>query len=585
MCGLIGLFSKKNISNTEKDLVRKSINSLKHRGPDQSGLYCKSNICFGHTRLSIIDLKNALQPMVIQNRYTIIFNGEIVNYKKLREEIIINYNHSFFSNSDTEVVLASYHYYGSNCVQKFEGMFAFIIYDKLNNEIFVARDRFGIKPLYYLYDKNRIIFSSELNQFKFFTNLRNKINNLDIVNEFIVHGYIYGKDTIFQNIYKVTPGQTIKIKLIKDKFIFNYNKIKEDLQNYKFKNENEALDLLDHILEESIKLWSTSDVNLSLFLSGGVDSSLIAYYLSNIDKKFSSYSYYYSQENQFLNEISLVKKIKNKLNIYNQPIKISNTNLSDKFISLIKHLNEPINDLNSLTFMSLCKSFREKTKTKVVFTGDGADEIFGGYNRHLTFSKKSSLTSKLLANNYLSVNRLKKFCNSDYNLKIHRCNITKKLKFKNRLNEILYIDREVFLPQYLNRIDKIGMLYGIEFRPPFLSREIIRFSRSLNENLIFQKHNNNYIGKFLLRKLNYKKIKLKKVAWPLKKIPFGAPNKDILNKDFKNLFSDHINKNSQLSKFFDINGIKKMYNEQKNESIDHSNTLTRLLSLEILMRL
>lgn len=298
---------------------------------------------------------------------------------------------------------------------------------------------------------------------------------------------IYGKETIFQNIYKVIPGQIIKIRLLKEKFVFKYDKIKEINQNYKFKNEDEALDLLDDLLKESVKLWSTADVDLGLFLSGGVDSSLIAYYLSNINKKVSSYSYYYPEENRLLNEISLVKKIKNKINIKNYPIKISNNNLGDKFTSLIKHLNEPLNDLNSLTFMSLCKGFREITNTKVVLTGDGADEIFGGYDRHLTFSKKRDLTNKLLSNNYLSVNRLKNFCNSDYNIKYQRYNILKNLKFKNRLNQILYIDRKVFLPQYLNRIDKIGMMHGIEFRPPFLSHEIVRFSKSLNENLIFQK--------------------------------------------------------------------------------------------------
>jgi asparagine synthase (glutamine-hydrolysing) len=585
MCGIIGIFSKKKICNIEKESIKKSIISLKHRGPNQNGFYCKSNICFGHTRLSIIDLKNALQPMTMHNRYTIVFNGEIVNFKKLRDELITNYNHNFFSNSDTEVILAYYHYYGTNCVQKFEGMFAFIIYDDLKNEIIIARDKFGIKPLYYFYNKNKIIFSSELRQFNFFTNVKNKINNLDIINEFIVHGYIYGKETIFQNIYKVIPGQIIKIRLLKEKFIFKYDKIKEINQNYKFKNEDEALDLLDDLLKESVKLWSTADVDLGLFLSGGVDSSLIAYYLSNINKKVSSYSYYYPEENRLLNEISLVKKIKNKINIKNYPIKISNNNLGDKFTSLIKHLNEPLNDLNSLTFMSLCKGFREITNTKVVLTGDGADEIFGGYDRHLTFSKKRDLTNKLLSNNYLSVNRLKNFCNSNYNIKYQRYNILKNLKFKNRLNQILYIDRKVFLPQYLNRIDKIGMMHGIEFRPPFLSHEIVRFSKSLNENLIFQKKKNNIIGKYLLRKLNYKKFKLKNIAWPAKKIPFGAPSKNILNKDLKNLFNDYINNNSQLTKFFDIKGIQNMYNEQQHKNIDHSNTLTRLLSIEVLMKL
>jgi asparagine synthase (glutamine-hydrolysing) len=134
--------------------------------------------------------------MTMHNRYTIVFNGEIVNFKKLRDELITNYNHNFFSNSDTEVILAYYHYYGTNCVQKFEGMFAFIIYDDLKNEIIIARDKFGIKPLYYFNDKNKIIFSSELRQFNFFTNVKNKINNLDIINEFIVHGYIWQRNNI-----------------------------------------------------------------------------------------------------------------------------------------------------------------------------------------------------------------------------------------------------------------------------------------------------------------------------------------------------------------------------------------------------
>ncbi len=582
MCGIVGIFSRAKVSQAEKNAIKKSVISLKHRGPNHSGYYFSKNLCFGHTRLSIIDIQGGSQPMFLLKRFSIVYNGEIINYKKLKQELITSFNHKFYSKSDTEVILASYYYYGSSCVKNFEGMFSFVIYDNLKNELFMARDNFGIKPLYYYYDEKKIIFSSELNQFKFFDIFKKQFNNIQIINEFLVHGYIVGKKTIFNKINKLLPGQIIKVYLDKKKI--QIKKIEKDKNNYNFSKNNYSLENLDNLLEETIKLWTTADVDLSLFLSGGVDSSLLAYYLKKINKRIDTYSYFYDSDDKFFNESDLVKKIKDKLKIKNYAIQISKNNLSDKFISLTRHLNEPINDLNSLTFMMLCEGFRKITKKKVVFTGDGSDEIFGGYDRYLKFSKKKSLSKKLIANNYLSVDRLKNYCKSDYHLSTTRYRLSDNTKFKNRLNQILHIDRKVFLPQYLNRIDKIGMKYGIEFRPPFLGNKIVEYSKNLPANHIFKRRYDQIYGKFILRRLSYKKLNLKKISWPNKKIPFGAPSKDILNQNMKELFYDTMNSKAKISQYFDIKGILKMYNEQQNFDIDHSNLLTRLLSLEILMR-
>ena len=269
MCGIVGIISKDN-----KEIKIKEITSyLTHRGPDNIGIFecSKNNIFLGHTRLSIIDVNPiSNQPFHdTSNNFIIIFNGEIYNYHKLRKELI-NLGFSFKTNSDTEVIINAYKKWGVDCVSKMRGMFAFCIYDKIKNCIFLARDRLGIKPLFYFKNKDYFLFSSEIKPILKSGFCDNALSDKSI-NQFFSYGSVQQPDTIFENIRFLEPGNCLVIE--KDLKIkkWNYYRIEDQIINYNTKNFEENVLFLRHKLEEVTKLHMTSDVEVGAFLSAGVD--------------------------------------------------------------------------------------------------------------------------------------------------------------------------------------------------------------------------------------------------------------------------------------------------------------------------
>lgn len=378
MCGITGIFAYNQIGGFYMINLAKSIDRLAKRGPDSRGSYIGDNIGLGHRRLSIIDTSyHANQPMTDESgRYTIVFNGEIFNYKALKSELI-NKGVLFFSESDTEVLLRLYILKGPACLDELVGFFAFAIYDKEENSLFIARDRMGIKPLLYFADEDKFIFSSEMKALLAF----NVDKELDYVSlhQYLQFNYVPGPSSIYKNIKKLEPGHYIIVKNktfeLKSYFniaipSFNQKKI------WDFEKQKQAL--RTH-LDEAVKIRLNADVPVGAFLSGGIDSSIIVAVASQHTNNLNTFSIGYKDE-PFFDETHYAKLVAEKFKTNHTVFSLSNDDLIEHLFEMLEYIDEPFGDSSSLPSFILCK--KTAAKVKVALSGDGADEIFAGYNKH-----------------------------------------------------------------------------------------------------------------------------------------------------------------------------------------------------------
>lgn len=379
MCGILGI-----VSNSQKLNKNLSIlNKLSHRGPDDFGFWQDKNIFLGQRRLSIIDLTAAgRQPMFLRckktnKNLTLLFNGEIYNYKELKKELK-NLGHNFFSNSDTEVILHSYEEWGIDSFLKFRGMFACALYDLDNKEILLFRDRFGIKPLYYYFNKKNFVFSSEIKAFWQIDFIKKDFNPKAIL-DFLTNGYIHQPETFYKNIFHLEAGYYLKIKIRDEEFEIQKEKWGDVFDYYKsFKVKislNEAILKTKEFLLDSIKYHLVSDVPVGLFLSGGIDSSILLYLMRELGKEkiqtvsaiFPNTSY---DESEKINE--LVKIFKPE----HLELKITGKDFSEHLDNIFYYMDQPTIDGVNTYFVSLAA---KKANLKVVLSGLGGDELFYGY--------------------------------------------------------------------------------------------------------------------------------------------------------------------------------------------------------------
>ena len=383
MCGISGQISFNKPVN--EDLALKLSGTLSHRGPDDKGMYIsKTKKCvLAHRRLSIIDPSvYGKQPMFSQDRqYIIVFNGEIYNYAKLKNGLI-DHGVKFYSNSDTEVLLALYIKYGVDCLKYLRGMFAFAIWDEIKEELFLARDPLGIKPIFYSYSNNQIIFSSEVKSFKK-TNLCTEIDNKSL-QHFLQWGSIPSPKTIYKNIQSLEKGSWMRFS--KDGFngpnkYWNITNIFNN--DLKLSSRNEAVDYLREILLDSVKSHLVSDVPVGAFLSGGIDSSAVVSLMRQLGQsKIGTFSICFNQSE--INESRFSRKISKIYDTDHHELFIDREDLINYKNNFILSLDQPtIDGLNTFIVSDWAKT----NNYKVVTSGIGGDELFRGYNlfRYLPF--------------------------------------------------------------------------------------------------------------------------------------------------------------------------------------------------------
>lgn len=557
MCGICGIVNFNGCPVQESE-IRDMMKTVKHRGPDDEGIFTDKNIGLGCVRLSIIDLSPAgHQPMVSDNdRYVIIFNGEIYNYIELRQELELTRRYHFRTKTDTEVLLNAYREWGKECLHRFNGMFAFVIYDKKTRKLFAARDRFGIKPFYYHLDQNRIIFASE--QRAILTFLRNRTPNRKAIFEYLVYNRTdQGDYTFFRDIGKLPHGSRATMKNGELK-VEKWYELKDQLKE-PFSEAQEFY----HTFKESIKFRLRSDVPVGVCLSGGLDSSsIVSVLIKEFNKRdINAFSAVY-EKGEEADESVFINEFKNELKnmFFTTP---SAESLMADLKSFINCHSEPVAALGPYAQFKVMQL--AKNHVTVTLDGQGADEQLGGYHyffasyfkfllnkfRLLRLIKEMAAYGQkhrsLVAIKYLGLymapsflkDRLSKISHDYINEDFYRegtisSHLKTELYNPGNLNESLIQHFEFKLEHLLKWEDHNSMWHSLESRVPFLDHHLVERTLSLSPGKIIK----NGSTKYMLRQA-MKGILPEKISTRQDKIGFATPwDKWFKTVEFKNLIFD-----------------------------------------------
>ena len=586
MCGFVGYINKEK---DKKDNIKKMADLIAHRGPDSEGYYTDENIALGFRRLSIIDLNNGSQPIYNEDKSkVIIFNGEIYNFEPLREDLIKK-GHTFTTKTDTEVILHGYEEYGEKILDKLRGMFAFVIYDKNTKELFAARDFYGIKPFYYAKMGNTFIFGSEIKSFLIHPHFKKELNS-KMLEYYLTFQYSPGNETFFKNVYKLMPGHYLKYKNGKLEVKKYYEiKFKED----KTKTYDEWKKGIKQRLDDSIKAHKISDVEVGSFLSSGVDSSFIAA-SSDVDKTFTV-----GFNNEKYSEISYAKDLSEKINTQNISKVITKEEYFKKLPNIIYYMDEPVADPSAIALYFVTELASENVK--VSLSGEGADEIFGGYNiyqepltdawyyklpypirfvigkvasifphkRGINFliRRGKKLEDRFVGNAFIFNNHeVKKILKNKRQTKGFQ-DLTKpyyeKVKDKDEVTKMQYIDFNFWLiGDILTKADKMSMANSLEVRVPFLDRPLIDYALGLPTEFKTDKNTTKKIFRDIASEVLEDKVSTKK------KLGFPVPIRVWLKED--ETYESVRKVFMQDNKFFNQKAILKILDDHKKGKSDNS---------------
>ena len=585
MCGFVGFCDD---SKNKKKIIRDMADIIKHRGPDSDGYYVDNNIALGFRRLSIIDLDKGSQPIFNEDKdKVIVFNGEIYNYKEIREELKSK-GHKFSTNTDTEVILHGYEEYKEDILNKLRGMFAFVIYDIKEKSLFGARDFYGIKPFYYYYDNENFLFGSEIKSFLGSPNFKKELNK-DMLSQYLTFQCSIGEDTFFKNTYKLLPGYYFIYK-DKELEIKKYYEVK--LEPNDDKSLEEWVSGIREVIDNSVLAHKVSDVEVGSFLSSGVDSSLIAK-LSSVDKTFTV-----GYDNKKYSEIDYAKEFSDKINVSK---KISKEEYFKEFSNVQYYMDEPLADASAVMLYFLSKTASKHVK--VCLSGEGADEIFGGYNiyhepysvswynkipyfirkcigilvypfRNYTgfnflYRRSKKIEDRYIGNAFIfEPNDAKKIVNFNYGNKTYK-DFTKsyydKVSDLDVVTKMQYIDFNFWLIyDILLKADKMSMANSLEVRVPYLDREVIEYASKLPSKYKIVGNET----KYAFRKVAKEEL-ADKVA-DKKKLGFPVPIREWLKEDdvyqeVKNIFleSEYFFKPKKIIKLLDDHRAGKRDNSRK----------------------
>jgi asparagine synthase (glutamine-hydrolysing) len=562
MCGIFGAITKSKDLFWAKEKVVEAFNLISHRGPDSSSYKDGIDYFLGHKRLSIIDVsENASQPFVSNdNKVTIIFNGEIYNFKELRSDL--GY-YDYRSQSDTEVILAGYLIEGITFFKKLRGMYAFSILDErdeLNRSLILVRDPSGIKPLYYFHKNNRLVFGSEIKCIKPLLHRNEREINFEVLKYYISLGYCPDPLTIYKDINCIKAGEVFKLDL--NTFISESNKFYNHFDNLPNDVNKNSINETENFLERAVKLNSVSDVPITYALSGGVDSSLIVALSKKVGLDPNTFTVSFNDSKY--DESSRALKFAQKLDVKNQIIKPDlNVNL-DLINKIFDNFDQPYSDTSAIPFYFLTKESRNFSK--VLVGGDGGDEIHNGYPsmnwlpnllKYKTVLKPvASLYPKFESFNLPQLREIKRVSGmlytnslSDMVCKWHSW-IPSDSTFKGKsvfnynpnsiyeMFESIYYDNEIYedfhkithsyfykrmIGDYLRKTDMVSMLNGVEYRVPFLDEDFINNGLQIP----YEKRKN----KVILKKMHSKYFPGKEFDFP--KSGFGIPLDKYLTKDVK----------------------------------------------------
>ena len=504
MCGFAGFTG---YLENGKDVLTDMMNKIIHRGPDSAGQYIDDKAYMGFRRLSIIDLDNGSQPMFNENKKIVItFNGEIYNYQDLRKDLIEK-GHIFANNSDTEVLIHAYEEYGEDMLNKLRGMFAFVIWDSEKETLFGARDFFGIKPFYYTVVDGNIIYGSEIKSILAHPAYKKEVNDVALEN-YLTFQYSVLPETFFKGVYKLMPGHC---------FTFHNGEI--NIKRYweptfeadESKSLDEFVKEIDDAMHDSVEHHKISDVEVGSFLSSGVDSSYVAA-VANVDKTFTVGF----GEDEKYNEIGYAKEFSKYIHKENFSKVISPEEYWNSLSKIQYHMDEPLADPAAVALFFVCQIASEKVKA--VLSGEGADEIFGGYNIYhnpadmVSYFKiprpirkavgavadklphkhginylirgSKDLDERFIGNAYIFSEKERKDILSIKTNAPDAMAITKpfydKVRDQDQVTQMQYIDLHLWMTgDILLKADKMSMAHSLELRVPFLDRKVMELAEQI----------------------------------------------------------------------------------------------------------
>ncbi|MFQ5455868.1 MAG: asparagine synthase (glutamine-hydrolyzing) [Nitrospirota bacterium] len=543
MCGIVGYFNIDG-SPVNEEMINNMLHKIHHRGPDDMGCYIKRDIGIGMKRLSIIDLTSGHQPISNEdNRLHIVFNGEIYNYIELRD-VLQKKGHLFKTDSDTETILHLYEEYREECVTYLNGMFAFAIWDEVKRTIFCARDHLGIKPFYYYIDQNRLIFASELKALLEDSYIDRSLDYTALT-QFLSFEFIPSPRTLIDSIKKLPPGHWLRVSG-KGTRIEKYWRLEDiTLSSRPVKDTEEELYSL---LRDSVRLQIRSDVPFGAFLSGGIDSSTITAIMSELlGEGVKTFSIGF--KNESYNELEYSREVSKRFNTDHTEYILEPSSI-DLIERLIYHLDDPIGDFSIFPTYMVSKLAREKVK--VILSGDGGDELFGGYDTYLAqkFYHYYQLIPRLVRENLLNqicsllpptekkkgiINKIKRYVDgANLPLKyehfrwmtfvrqreydtlfteetLQQFDITGSYSFITNylnsagdtgLNRSMFLDVKSYLvDNILVKVDRMSMAASLEARVPFLDRRVVELAFSMPDLLKIRGRTTKYILKKMAERL------------------------------------------------------------------------------------
>lgn len=605
MCGIAGIIGN---PRKKKETIKEMVDVITHRGPDDDGYYTDPSVAFGMRRLSIIDLGGGKQPIENEDgNLVIVFNGEIYNYQELYEELVAK-GHHFRTKSDTEVLVHLYEQEGELMLNRLRGMFVFSIYDKKKKELFIARDYFGIKPLYYLVKDEKIVaYGSEIKSLLLYPGFKREVNNEAVYN-YLSFQYNPLDETFFKGIWKLPPASFLKINIEKNEVI------QKSYWSYKFQiPETDEKKLKTEVLgglENSVKAHMISDVPVGAFLSGGIDSAAIVALMSkNTDKKISTFTIGFDK----VSEMKEAKEMSDFIKTDHHEILLKSDEYLKELPNIVWHFDEPVADPSAVALYFLA---REASKhVKVVLSGEGADELFGGYNiyREPYALDKLNIIPKTIRDlilrplaesefNFYGKNYFKRhfakveeryignahifkpselghlWRQNDGEASVERLSLNpwyKKMRGLMDSQKMQSIDISFWLPgDILQKADKMTMAHSLELRVPFLDKKIAEISERIPEKLKYKAGKTKYILRKALEHV------LPRATAGRKKLGFPTALRHWL-REKPEAFSEIIYENVYIQEHFKIGFIKHLFKEHQSGKVDNSRKIYILYMLAL----
>ncbi|MFH1061639.1 MAG: asparagine synthase (glutamine-hydrolyzing) [Candidatus Omnitrophota bacterium] len=623
MCGIFGKYNYLSSKPLSRDLLERMSYSLMHRGPDDVGIFLEAEIGFGARRLNITGGPKGVQPIFNEERnIAIVFNGEIYNYKELKH-VLSAKKHNFKTETDTEVIVHLYEEFGIDCLNKLNGMFSFAIWDKNKKSLFLARDRIGIKPLFYSIDVEGLIFASEIKAILLDPNYKKEID-IDALSDFLAHSYVRAPRTMFNNIKLLEPGQYILCSKEKEIITKKYWSIPDADFLKNTMSDTEQIDKFRYLLEQSVKRQVPAESQAGILLSGGLDSSSIAYFASHLSKTPVKAFCVGFGESSF-DQRPFAEQTSRYLGLDLETIKfnISAADLIQSMSSLDRLQAYPA----IMPTHYICRFIKEKAGINVVLSGEGADELLGGYETYIAdklyyyykrifpYSLSNSLLTSLgenlpafeyplnmgykikrflLASSYAGNNAVHDYWRETFyhkertrilngdvqrflNKRLEPNSDDFKADKKFILNEFLRADIKQLLPDVmLARIDSMSMASGLEVRVPFLDNDLLDFIFAIPDRLKLKGLTTKYILKRAMEGRLAKDIIYRK------KRGLSVPISKWIRHELKDFILDHLSsKKIKDVGVFNENYIKSILNDHFALKKDNSLKIWALLSFFI----